>query len=76
MIVIKIYKNNALYLAGKISVVRWEKCAKQLKLYFPDIEKIRDKITKGEIIDIPYMTLQKDRRIHKKKVKIERRKSK
>ena len=74
MIVVRIYKNNAWYLAGKIKVIEWENCIKRLKLYFSDINKIKKKIIAGEIIDLPYLTFQKDRRINKeKKIKNERR---
>jgi len=75
MRVVRIYKNNAWYLAGKINVIKWENCIKQLKLYFSDINKIREKIIAGEIINIPYVTFQRDRRINEeKRIENERRK--
>jgi hypothetical protein len=67
MIVVRIFKNNAWYLAGKINVIEWENCIKRLKLYFSDINKIKKKIIAEEIIDLPYLTFQKNRRVNKEK---------
>jgi len=74
MVVVRIFKKNAWYLAGRVNVIKWEDCIRQIKYYFSNIDKIRKKIIAGEIIDLPYVTFQKDRRINKKKVKNERRK--
>ncbi len=49
------------------SAVNFEACRKRLKLYFSDLEKVKQKIIAGEIINLPYVTLQKDRRIKKEK---------
>lgn len=73
MIVIKIFKDNALHYSGKTFAIDWEKCIKYLKLYFPDIAKVKDRIKTGEIINTPYSTFRKDRRIENKKVDIEKR---
>lgn len=62
MIIVKSYKSNARHLAGKTTAVKWEDCRKQLKLYFPDTNRIRGEILAGEIIETPYMFLQGDRR--------------
>ena len=75
MIVVRIYKNNAWYLAGKVNVIKWENCIKRLKYYFSNINKIKEKIITGETIDLPYVTLQRDRRINKEEwINKERRK--
>ncbi|MBA7562615.1 hypothetical protein ES695_02815 [Candidatus Atribacteria bacterium 1244-E10-H5-B2] len=72
MIVIKIFKESA----GKInksSAVSFESCRKRLKLYFSGLEKIKKRLLAGEIISVPYVTFQKDRRIKEKRVENERR---
>jgi len=66
MIIVKIYKSKAWYLAGKTVAIEWEKCIKQLKYYFSNSNKIKEKIITGEIIDTPYLTLQRDRRRSKR----------
>ena len=48
---------------------------KRLKLYFSDLKKVREKILGGGIINLPYLTLQRDRRIVSREVKNERRKN-
>ena len=76
MLVIGIFKENAGNIAGLTSVITFEDCKKRLRLYFSDLKKIKKKITTGEMIDIPYITLQKDRRINNKKmIRNERRKN-
>ena len=76
MVVIGIFKENAGNIAGLTSVITFEDCKKRLRLYFSDLKKIKKKITTGEMIDIPYITLQKDRRINNKKmIRNERRKN-
>ena len=75
MIVIRIFKENAGNIAGLTSAITFEDCKKRLRLYFSDLKKVKEKITTGEIIDIPYITLRKDRRINNKKmIRNERRK--
>jgi len=44
MIVVKTYKSNAWYLAGITTAIEWENCIKRLKYYFPDVNKVREKI--------------------------------
>ena len=76
MIVIRIFKENAGNITGLTSAITFEDCKKRLKLYFSDLKKVKAKITTGEIIDIPYITLQKNRRINNKKmIRNERRKN-
>ncbi|MBA7560835.1 hypothetical protein ES695_14350 [Candidatus Atribacteria bacterium 1244-E10-H5-B2] len=74
MLVVSIFKKNAEYLAGRISAVSFESCKRRLKLYFSNLNKVKERIIAGEIVDIPYVTFQRDRRsMEKKKIKIERR---
>jgi len=75
MIVIQIYKDNAEQFAGITSAVTFDFCKRRLRLYFTDLEKVKKRIIDGEVIDIPYMTLQKDRRVKNKKVNNECRKN-
>ena len=76
MLVIGIFKENAGNIAGLTSAITFEDCKKRLRLYFSDLKKVKEKVTTGEIIDIPYITLQKDRRINNKKmIRNERRKN-
>ncbi|GAH19009.1 unnamed protein product, partial [marine sediment metagenome] len=39
-----------------------EKCTKQLKCYFSNVNKVKEKILAGKIIDTPYVIFQRDRR--------------
>jgi len=74
MLVVKIFKDNAWYLAGIATAVNFENCVKQLKYYYADIIKVKERIIAGKIIDLPYLTLQRDRRVNQeKKVRDERR---
>ena len=67
MIVVRIFKGDAGKFANLISAVNFEACKRRLKLYFSDLKKVKERIIAGEIINIPYVTFQKDRRINKKK---------
>lgn len=67
MLVVRILKDNAGNVASYISVVTFESCKKRLRLYFSNLEKVRERIMAGKIIDIPYMTFQRDRRVNEKK---------
>jgi len=62
MIVVKAYKSDAWYLAGITTAIEWENCIKRLKYYFSDVNKVREKILAGKIINIPYVIFQRDRR--------------
>jgi len=70
MIVVRIFKDNALEFSNLTSAITFKSCKKRLRLYFPELEKVKEKIIAGEIIDIPYVTLQKDRR--KKDIPVEK----
>jgi len=75
MIMVKTYKSNAWYLAGITTAIEWEKCIKQLKYYFSNINRVKEKILAGEILNTPYTIFQKDRRVNKeKRIENERRK--
>jgi len=74
MIVIRTYLKNAEKFAGLTSAVTFESCKKRLRLYFQNIGKIKARLFAGEKISIPYVLLQKDRRIRDIRVKKERRK--
>jgi hypothetical protein len=75
MIVVSIFKENAGSIAGFTSAINFENRKKRLGSYFSDLKKVKEKILAGEIIDIHYLTLQKDRRINnEKRIGNERRK--
>jgi len=74
MITVKIFRDNACYLAGITTAVNFENCKKQLKYYFTNIIKVKERIIAGEIIDSPYLTLQRDRGVNEeKRIKNDRR---
>lgn len=73
MIIVGIYKDNAENFAGLTIANDWKDFSRRLRYYFSNIFEVKEKIINGEIIDLPYITLQKDRRVKKEKVKIERR---
>jgi len=76
MLLVKILKDNAENVASYTSAVTFESCKRRLRLYFTNLEKVKERIMAGEIIDIPYMTFQRDRRTNEKKmIKNERRKN-
>ena len=62
MLVVRILKDNAENIASYTSIVTFESCKRRLRLYFTNLEKVKERIIAGEIIDIPYITFQKDRR--------------
>ena len=74
MIIFKIFKDNARKFANLTTAVTFEACKRQLRLYFSNIEKVKERIIAGKIIDLPYLILQKDRRVNKeKRIRNERR---
>jgi len=74
MIVIQTYKKDAEQFAGIATEVTFESLKKRLRLYFTNIGKVKAMLYAGKKIDIPFVTLQKDRRIRDIKVTDERRK--
>ena len=74
MIVVRIFKDNARKFADLTTAVTFEACKRRLRLYFSELEKVKERIIAGEIISVPYVTFQKDRRVNKeKKIENERR---
>ena len=67
MIVVRIFKGNVRGFDNPTSAINFEACKRRLRLYFSDLEKVKEKIIAGEIIDIPCVTFQKDRRINEEK---------
>lgn len=74
MIIVQKYKKDAERFSGITSAVTFESLKKRLRLYFKNIGEIKARLFAGEKIDIPFVTLQKDRRIRDIKVEDERRK--
>lgn len=73
MIVVQIYKQNAEQFSGITSAVTFDSLKKRLRLYFKNIGEIKARLFAGEKIDIPFVTLQKDRRVRDIKVTVEKR---
>ncbi|MBA7655348.1 hypothetical protein ES703_63252 [subsurface metagenome] len=73
MIIIQTYKQDAEQFSGITSAVTFESLIRRLKLYFTNIGKVKAMLLSGQKIDIPFVTLQKDRRIRDIKVKNQRR---
>ena len=67
VLVVQKFKNNAGRLANKTSVDTFEACKRRLRLYFSDLEEVKKRIIAGEIIDLPYLTVQRDKGENKKK---------
>ena len=63
MIVVQKYKQNAEEFSGITSAVTFESLKKRLSLYFKNIGKIKAQLFAGEKISMPYVELQKDRRV-------------
>jgi len=74
MVVVGIYKSNAENFAGLTIADDWKNFTRRLKYYYSNIFEVKEKILNGTIIDLPYLTLQKDRREKFERVEIERRK--
>jgi len=73
MIIIGIYKSNAKNFAGLTIADDWKNFTRRIGFYYPNIFEIKEKILNGGIVELPYIVLQLDRRIDKKKIKDERR---
>ena len=73
MIVVRIFKDNAGKFANLTSTVTFESCKRRLRLYFPDLEKVKKRIIAGEIIDTPYVTFQRYKRKKDIPIRIDRR---
>lgn len=73
MIVVQTYTKEAEGFSGQTSAVTFGSLKKRLRLYFKNIGQIKARLHNGEIIDIPFCTLQRDRRVRDIKVKNEQR---
>ncbi len=73
MIVIQIYGEDAEQFSGITSAIDFEKCKKRLRLYFKNVGEVKARLFAGEKISMPYVVLQKDRRIRDTEVNNERR---
>ena len=64
----KAYKDSTLKLTDITTAINFEDCIRQLRYYFLDINKVREKIFADKIIDTPCVIFQKDRRgVNRKK---------
>ena len=66
-IVVKTFKDNARKFTNLTTAVTFEACKRRLRLYFSDLKEVKERIIAGKIIDLPYVTFQRDRRINKEK---------
>lgn len=73
MIVIQTYGKDAEQFSGLTTAIDFESCKKRLRLYFKNVGKVKTRLFAGEKISIPYVTLQKDRRVRDIRVSNERR---
>ncbi|GAJ12151.1 unnamed protein product, partial [marine sediment metagenome] len=62
MIVVGIYKDNAKQFAGKVIIDDWKNFTRRLRYYYSNIFTVKEKILNGGIIELPYISLMKDRR--------------
>ena len=73
MLVVGIYKRNAENFEGLTIVGDWKDFTRRLGYYYPNIFEVKEKILNGEVINLPYMILQKDRRIKNINIGLRRR---
>lgn len=73
MIVVQTYTKDAEQFSGLTTAIDFEECKKRLRLYFKNIGKVKAMLFAGEKISMPYVTLQKDRRVRDIKVSNDRR---
>jgi hypothetical protein len=73
MLVVQKYKQNAERFSGITTAVTFESIKRRLRLYFKNIGQVKARLFAGEKIDIPFVTLQKDRRVRDIKVSNDRR---
>jgi len=75
MKVVQKYTKNAERFAGITSEVTFESLKRRLRLYFKNIGKVKAMLFAGEKISMPYVEIQRDRRIRDIRVKNDRRKT-
>ena len=73
VIVIRTYQKEAGQFAGITSAVDFELLKKRIRLYYKNVGQVKARLYSGEIISLPFVTLQKDRRCRDIKVSNERR---
>ncbi len=73
MIVTQTYTEKAEQFAGVTTSLDFEECKKRLRLYFKNVGEIKARLFAGEKISMPYVEIQKDRRVKDIRVKNERR---
>jgi len=75
MKVIQIYGKDAEQYAGLTLVLDFEVCKKRIRFYYRNVGQIKARLYSGEKISMPYVVLQKDRRIRDIPVRVDRRRS-
>ncbi len=75
MKVVQKYAKNAEQFSGVTSEVTFESLKRRLRLYFKNIGKVKAMLFAGKKISMPYVEIQKDRRIRDLKVEDDRRKT-
>jgi len=73
MIVVQTYTEKAENFAGITTAVDFETLKKRLRIYYKNVGKVKAMLYAGEIISMPLVEIQKDRRVRDIRVKNERR---
>jgi len=76
MLIIGTYKENARNFAGLTIADDWKNFTRRIGFYYSNIFEIKEKILNGKVIELPYLTLQLDRRRKDIRVTDERRRLK
>ena len=73
MRVVQKYTKDAENFAGITTAIDFETLKKRLRIYYKNVGEIKARLYAGEIISMPFVTIQKDRRVRDLRVKNERR---
>jgi len=73
MIVVQTYTKEAKEFESITIATDFESLKKRLRLYFKNVGEVKARLFAGEKISMPYVEIQKDRRIRGIKVRNERR---
>ena len=73
MIVVQTYTKEAKGFESITIATDFESLKKRLRLYFKNVGEVKARLFAGEKISMPYVEIQKDRRIRGIKVRNERR---
>jgi hypothetical protein len=73
MLVVQKYTKDAENFSGITTAVTFESLKRRLRLYFTNIGKCKAMLYAGKVINLPYVTLQRDRRVRDIKVSNNRR---